>query len=74
MTRNLDYRVEVGCPIYDPEIKQELKDTFEICWGDNTKARIFTENQDNIYRDGQPPIRRSQFETYDYYLKKGKKK
>ncbi len=74
MTRNLDYRVEVGCPIYDPEIKQELKDTFEICWGDNTKARIFTENQDNIYRDGHPPIRRSQFETYDYYLKKGKKK
>src|SRR5690606_2815402 len=28
MTRNLDFRVEVGCPIYDPEIKQELMETF----------------------------------------------
>jgi polyphosphate kinase len=73
MTRNLDYRVEVGCPIYDEDIKQELMDTFEICWGDNTKARIFTENQDNVYRNSQLPKRRSQFETYDYYLKKAKK-
>ncbi|WP_419212140.1 polyphosphate kinase 1 [Maribacter sp. X9] len=67
MTRNLDYRVEVGCPIYDEDIKKELMDTFEICWKDNMKARVFTEKQDNAYRKTKPPKIRSQFATYDYY-------
>lgn len=69
MTRNLDYRVEVGCPIYDEDIKKEVMDTFEICWEDNMKARIFTEKQDNAYRKTTPPKLRSQFATYDYYAK-----
>nr|WP_299345089.1 polyphosphate kinase 1 [Allomuricauda sp.] len=72
MTRNLDFRVEVGCPIYDPDIKQELLDTFEISWQDNMKARIFSEKQDNAYRvrhEGDPQIR-SQFALYDYYQNK----
>jgi polyphosphate kinase len=70
MTRNLDYRVEVGCPIYDKDIKQELIDTFEICWKDNLKARVFSEKQDNAYRKLKGTEYRSQFATYDYYLKK----
>ncbi|TAI48312.1 polyphosphate kinase 1 [Flagellimonas allohymeniacidonis] len=72
MTRNLDFRVEVGCPIYDPSIKQELLDTFEISWRDNMKARVFSEEQDNAYRERQEgePLVRSQFALYDYY--KGK--
>ncbi len=70
MTRNLDYRVEVGCPIYDEDIKQELIDTFEICWKDNLKARVFSEKQDNAYRKVKGAEYRSQFATYDYYLKK----
>ncbi len=74
MTRNLDYRVEVGCPIYDKDIKQELMDTFEICWKDNLKARVFSEKQDNAYRKTKPPKIRSQFETYDYYVNKLKEK
>lgn len=45
MTRNIDYRVEVSCPIYDQEIKQELLDNFEIGWSDNVKARVFSENK-----------------------------
>lgn len=72
MTRNLDYRVEVGCPIYDPEIKRELMDTFEICWNDNVKARTFSEKQDNAYRKNDKSKVRSQFATYQYYLKKNK--
>lgn len=72
MTRNLDYRVEVGCPIYDADIKQELMDTFDICWADNAKARVFSEKQDNAYKPQISPKRRSQFETYDYYLNKAK--
>ncbi len=70
MTRNLDHRVEVGCPIYDEDIKEELKDTFEICWNDNLKARIFSEKQDNAYRNNSNTPIRSQFETYKYYQQK----
>ena len=69
MTRNLDNRVEVGCPIYDKDIKQELLDTFEISWKDNVKARIFNESQDNAYRKNGNVEIRSQFSVYDYYLK-----
>ncbi len=67
MTRNLDNRVEVGCPIYDPDIRQELLDTFEICWSDNVKARIFSQDHDNRYRKDNRPRVRSQFALYDYY-------
>ncbi|QLE02240.1 polyphosphate kinase 1 [Galbibacter sp. BG1] len=70
MTRNLDFRVEVGCPIYDEDIKQELIETFDICWSDNVKARVFSERQDNAYRKNKGAKFRSQFETYEYYLKK----
>lgn len=70
MTRNLDYRVEVGCPIYDEDIKRELIDTFEISWKDNVKARIFDAEQNNRYREPDGPPFRSQFEMYDYYVRK----
>ncbi|WP_224490114.1 polyphosphate kinase 1 [Robertkochia flava] len=70
MTRNLDYRVEVGCPVYDEDIKKELMDTFEICWKDNVKARVFSVKQDNAYRRNKKAPVRSQFATYEYYLKK----
>ncbi len=70
MTRNLVYRVEVGCPIYDEDIKQELIDTFEISWNDNVKARVFSKDQDNAYRKSDGPKVRSQFALYDYYAKK----
>ena len=70
MTRNLDNRVEVGCPIYDEDIKRELIDTFEISWRDNVKARIFDEEQNNRYRSNDLPQLRSQFAMYDYYLEK----
>ncbi len=70
MTRNLDYRVEVGCPIYDEDLKQEITDVFELCWKDNVKARVFSEKQDNAYRRDKNPKLRSQFATYDYYSNK----
>ncbi|MBT8323788.1 MAG: polyphosphate kinase 1, partial [Winogradskyella sp.] len=70
MTRNIDTRVEVSCPIYDKDIKAELLDIFDICWRDNVKARIINEKQDNTYRTNDLPKVRAQFETYDYYLKR----
>lgn len=72
MTRNIDNRVEVSCPIYDKNIKQEIIDTFNICWSDNVKSRILNASQDNEYRiNGKQKIR-SQVATYEYYLKKQK--
>jgi len=68
MTRNINHRVEVSCPIYDEDIKRELQHLFDICWNDNVKARIINENQDNTYRRNNNPIVRAQFDTYNYYL------
>jgi polyphosphate kinase len=68
MTRNLDGRVEVTCPIYDADIKKELIDVFNIGWKGNVKARFHSEQLDNKYRvRGQNPIFRAQLETYNYY-------
>lgn len=68
MTRNIDYRVEVSCPIYDDRLKNELLDIFDICWKDNVKARLVNSSIPNSYKkDNKPPFR-SQFETYNYYL------
>ncbi|MEY8868084.1 polyphosphate kinase 1 [Meridianimaribacter sp. CL38] len=70
MTRNIENRVEVTCPIYDEDIKQELLDIFDICWSDNVKSRILNKNQNNRYKRNNLPKVRTQFATYDYYLKK----
>ena len=70
MTRNLDHRVEITCPIYDEDIKEELLDTFFICWNDNVKARNLASYDKNEYeRNGEEDLR-SQFKTYDYYKDK----
>jgi polyphosphate kinase len=70
MRRNLDNRVEISCPIYDEIIKEEILDTFAICWSDNVKARIISEIQDNAYRKNNKPKTRSQFALYEYYKNK----
>ncbi|MDO1500793.1 polyphosphate kinase 1 [Winogradskyella maritima] len=70
MTRNIDNRVEVTCPIYNEDLKSELLDIFEICWSDNVKARRIDEAQSNAYRKTDGEKVRSQFKTYDYYLNK----
>ena len=70
MTRNIENRVEVSCPIYDDDIKKEIIDTFNISWNDNVKARLLTDSQENEYLKNDKEKVRSQFATYDYYLKK----
>jgi polyphosphate kinase len=69
MTRNLDNRVEVSCPVYDKDVKQELIDTFNISWKDNVKARVLIDQQISPYKKpkkGQKAFR-SQMELYNYY-------
>lgn len=70
MGRNLDSRVEISCPIYDADIKQELEDTFQISWQDNVKARIISEAGDNAYRRNDESPIRSQLKLYEYYRQK----
>jgi polyphosphate kinase len=72
MTRNLDGRVEVTCPIYDPEIKNELIDNFDLGWKGNVKARYHSEKLDNKYkvRKDNEAVFRAQLETYKYYQNK----
>jgi len=68
MTRNIDARVEVTCPIYDTNIKKELIDAFNTGWKGNVKARYHSEKLDNKYRvRGNDPVFRAQLETYNYY-------
>ena len=71
MTRNIDGRVEVTCPIYDQDIKQELIDIFDLAWKGNVKARYHSHKLDNKYRErGDNPVFRAQLETYKYYQNK----
>jgi polyphosphate kinase len=72
MTRNLDGRVEVTCPIYDEEIKKELIESFEIGWKGNVKARLHSEKLDNKYKPQteNEPVFRAQLEAYKYYERK----
>ena len=67
MTRNIDHRVEVGCPIYDPAIKHQLQDFLDIQLRDNTKARIIDEQGSNRYHTEKDtaPVR-AQVDFYRY--------
>ena len=53
MSRNLNNRVEVSCPIYQKDIQQQLWDTFHLAWNDRVKARIIDKDQQNAYRSQQ---------------------
>ena len=68
MTRNLDNRVEVVTPIYDPDIKAEMKRIVEYGLRDNMQGRIVDGMGENNFRfkEGDTPFR-SQEELYKEY-------
>lgn len=70
MLRNLENRVEASCPIWDPEIRKELKDILDIQLRDNVKARILDDQLSNEYVRTTRRKIRSQVETYEYLFKK----
>ncbi len=73
MTRNLDHRVEVGFPIYDKELKQEVRDIINIQLQDNTKSREINSLNNNRYHKTDDKIKvRSQFDTYTYLKQQNK--
>ena len=70
MTRNIDSRIEVTCPIYDKEIQKELRTFFDIQWKDNVKARVLNEKLDNqIQTNDTEKEFRAQWKIYDYLSK-----
>lgn len=69
MTRNIDHRIEVTCPIFDKTIKCEMRKIFEIQWEDNVKARVFDESQSNKFVKRGKIINQSQIEVYNYIKK-----
>lgn len=70
MTRNLDNRVEVTCPILQDDLKNEILDIFNIYWNDNIKARMVNINFDDKSRVSNKNEYRSQKNIYNYYLNK----
>jgi polyphosphate kinase len=71
MTRNIDARVEVTCPIYNLDIKKDLIETFEIGWKANVKARLHSDKFENLYRKrGDEKPFRAQQEMYKHYQNK----
>ncbi|AYA63360.1 polyphosphate kinase 1 [Alteromonas sp. RKMC-009] len=67
MTRNMDNRIEVGCPVYDKRLQQQIVDVLELQFKDTLKARVIDKEQTNKYvRRGNRKKLRSQIEIYDY--------
>lgn len=73
MVRNLDRRIEVTCPIYDSDLKDELREFLEIQWRDTTKARtLFPNGEYKVVRQEKKEDIRSQYRLYDHYKRKSK--
>ncbi|HVW13183.1 MAG TPA: polyphosphate kinase 1 [Mucilaginibacter sp.] len=67
MTRNIDNRVEVGFPIYDADLKKEIRDIIDIQLEDNTKAREINSLNNNKYHKTHSEVPcRAQIDIYNY--------
>lgn len=73
MTRNIEHRIEVTCPVFDKSIKNVMKEIFEIQWSDNVKARKLDATLSNEFvKPGKKPIH-SQIEVHNYIKRVNKK-
>ncbi len=71
MPRNLNRRIEVACPIYNPEIRAELKEMLNIQLQDNSKARILDPELLNEYnKTDTDKVYRAQEDYYNYIKNK----
>lgn len=69
MKRNLSRRVEVITPIFDEDVKKQLREIVDMQWRDNTKARYISGTNSNGYRKpekGEEQFR-AQDDTYAYF-------
>lgn len=71
MTRNLVHRVEVGFPILDKDVKQELREIIELQLQDNVKARDINKQNNNKYHKNRSKMKvRAQMQIYNYLKNK----
>ncbi len=67
MYRNIDRRIEVGCPILSPQLKQRIIDIINLQLADTVKARIVEQSMSNHYiKRGKRRKIRSQTAIYNY--------
>ena len=52
MTRNTTKRVEVVAPVYDPELKERILESFNLMLRDNVKASVLKSDGNYYHRDG----------------------
>jgi len=72
MSRNLDRRIEVACPIYDKHLKAEIRKMWDLQWSDNSSVRLWDNNLLNLMRtpgDDEQPLR-AQTEFYRFLKEK----
>ncbi|MEZ5107213.1 MAG: polyphosphate kinase 1 [Draconibacterium sp.] len=69
MPRNLNRRIEVACPIYEPSIKSVIKEMLNIQLKDNSKARILDPDLLNEYSAGDPDKTYRAQEDYYNFIK-----
>lgn len=70
MPRNLNRRIEVACPVYDPVIRNELKEMLNIQLRDNVKARILDPSlQNNYNKNDHLQTYRAQEDFYNFIKK-----
>lgn len=53
MGRNLDFRIEVTVPVYDPQLKDELYEMLQIQYRGVEKTRILDSSMDNRMQTGK---------------------
>ncbi|MBB5634711.1 polyphosphate kinase [Pedobacter cryoconitis] len=71
MSRNFEHRVEVGFPVLDEDVKQEIRDIIEFQLQDNVKARDITRLNNNKYHKNRISTKvRAQVQTYNYLKNK----
>ena len=69
MTRNIEKRVEVACPIYQEDLKNQVLETLEITSNDNIKTRLINNEIQNYFVGNSNKKIRSQWDTYKYFKK-----
>ena len=67
MTRNIEKRVEVACPIYQKDLKNQVLETLKITDNDNIKTRLINHKPQNKFVDNLNKKIRSQWDTYNYF-------
>jgi polyphosphate kinase len=67
MPRNLDRRVEVTCPLYDPDLQQEMRIFLGQQLKDTIKTRILDRDLTNAFvRPEGGKESRAQWSTYEF--------